>query len=209
MFVLLSGALAIGVGFGTQNLLKNFISGVMLLVERPVKVGDIIELGATRGRVNSIGIRSSVIRSADGIETIVPNSALLENNVTNWTYSSPHVRFAIRVGVAYGTNTRDVGKLLLSAADEHGKILKDPEPVVHFEDFGENALIFSLNYWLEVRPEIDTRVIASDLRHMIDQRFGEAGIVLAFPQRDIRVDTSKPLQIEVLGAPPIPPASPS
>ena len=197
-FAFLGGALAIGVGFGMQNLLKNLISGIMLLVERPLRVGDVIELGTTRGRVNSIGIRSSVIGSSDGIETIVPNSALLENNVTNWTYSSAHVRFAIRVGVAYGSTTREVGKLLTSAAAEHGKVLKQPEPQVLFEDFGENALLFSLNYWLEVRPDADTKLIASDLRHMIDQRFREAGIVLAFPQRNLHLESAQPLQIEIL-----------
>jgi potassium efflux system protein len=211
-FAFLGGALAIGVGFGTQNLLKNLISGIMLLIERPLRVGDVIELGNTRGRVNSIGIRSSVIGSADGIDTIVPNSALLENNVTNWTYSSAHVRFAIRVGVAYGSTTRDVGKLLTSAAAEHGKVLKEPAPQILFEDFGENALIFSLNYWLEVNATSDTKLIASDLRHMIDQRFREAGVVFAFPQRDLRLDTARPLQIEVVptskGKSDQPPATP-
>lgn len=198
-FAFLGGALAIGVGFGTQNLLKNLISGIMLLVERPMRVGDVIELGPVRGKVNSIGIRSSVIRSADGLETIVPNSSLLENNVTNWTYSSSHVRFSIRVGVAYGTSTRDVGKLLASAAAEHGKVLKDPEPQVLFEDFGDSALVFSLNYWLDVGPDTDTRLIASDLRHMVDQRLREAGVVIPFPQRDLHLASTHPMQIEIVG----------
>lgn len=197
-FAFLGGALAIGVGFGTQNLLKNLISGIMLLVERPLRVGDIIELGTTRGRVSAIGIRSSVIRSADGLETIVPNSFLLENNVTNWTYTSSQVRFSLRVAVAANSVTRDVGKLLVSAATDHGKVLKEPEPQVLFEDFGDSGLIFSLNYWLEVNASSDTKLIASDLRHMIDQRFREAGIVLSNPQRDLQLAAARPLQIEIV-----------
>lgn len=198
IFAFLGGALAIGFGFGAQVLIKNFISGIMLLVERPLKVGDIVQIGDIIGTVTNISIRSSTIRTADGIETLIPNSTFVESNVTNWTYSNPRVRRSVKVGVAYGSDTRRVAETLLGVAERHGQVLKDPAPRVIFEDFGSDALAFSLEYWLDYAKGADSRQIASDLRFMIDKALAEAGIGIPFPQRDVHLDAGGPLRIEVI-----------
>ena len=176
-FAFLGGALAIGMGFGTQNLLKNLISGIMLLIERPLRLGDLVEVGASRGKVVNIGIRSSVIRNADGIETLIPNSSFLESNVTNWTYSNPQVRFKIRVTVPFSTSTREVCELLTAVVEAHGQVNKNPNPQVLLEDFSEKGMVFCLFYWLEPLTD-DAAAISSDLRFMIERRLSEAGILM-------------------------------
>ena len=198
VFAFAGGALAIGVGFGMQNLLKNFISGIILLIERPLRVGDVVDVGGTVGVVTSIGLRSSLIRNANGIEIFIPNSTFLENDVINWTHSNREARFNVKVGVAYGCSTGKVTEILLNIAGEHAQVLKSPAPQVLLEDFGDNALIFLLNYWIDVLPGTDTRQIASDIRRMMEKRLGEAGIAISFPQRDIHIDTLKPLKIELV-----------
>lgn len=197
IFAFLGGALAIGVGFGTQNLLKNFMSGVLLLIERPIRVGDLIEIDGVRGKVTAIGFRSSTIRGGNGMELFVPNSDLLERNLCNWTYSSSKARFPLEVGVAYGSPTDRVRELLGEAAERHGRVLKDPGPLVLFTDFGDNALKFTLQYWLEITSDADAASVASDLRFIIEKQFAEAGIVFAFPQRDIHLNTIQPIQVQV------------
>jgi potassium efflux system protein len=196
VFAFAGGALAIGLGFGTQNLLKNFISGIIILFERPFRVGDILDVAGRTGVVTGVGIRSSVLALWDGTETLIPNSALLENNLTNWTYSSRAVRFSVTVGVAYGSDTRRVAQLLAEAADRHGLVLRDPKPIVLFQNFGESALLFELRYWVDVVAQ-NSAQIASDLRHMIAVAFSDHDITIAFPQRDIRLDAAQPLQIEI------------
>lgn len=199
-FAFLGGALAIGVGFGTQTLLKNLISGVMVLLERKIKVGDIVEVDGVVGTVTEIDIRSSTVRGFDGVETMVPNATFVENKVTNWTYSTPRVRRAVRVGVAYGSPVRRVADVLGECVSRHGLILHDPAPNVWFEDFGDNALVFGVYYWLELRPQVNSNQVASDLRFMIEKRFGEEGIAVAFPQRDIHISSVRPLQVEVVAS---------
>jgi small-conductance mechanosensitive channel len=176
-FAFLGGALALAIGFGTQNLLKNFISGIMLLVEQPLRLGDIVEVGSCRGKVVSIGIRSSVVRNADGIETLIPNSAFLENNVTNWTYSNPQVRFKIRVTVAFSSSSREVSDLLGRVLESHGKIIKEPKPQVLLEEFSDKGMAFAVYYWLEPL-KTDSSLVASDLRFMIERQLSEAGILM-------------------------------
>ena len=198
VFAFLGGALAIAFGFGAQNLLKNLISGIMLLVERPLKIGDLVQIGDILGTVTNISIRSSTIRTGDGIETLVPNSALVENNVTNWTYSSSQVRRSIKVGVAYGSDTREVSDTLLAQADRHGQVLKQPAPRVIFEDFGADALVFVLEYWIDYGRGADGRQIASDLRFMTEKALAEAGIAVPFPQRDVHLAAAGPLRVEVV-----------
>lgn len=186
VFAFLGGALAIGLGFGTQVLLKNLVSGLMLLAERPLRVGDRIEVGTVAGWVTDIGLRSSTIRTNDGIEILVPNSTFVENNVTNWTYSNATVRRSIKVGVEYGASPEQVRNLLLQACAGHEKVLADPEPRVLFEDFGTDALIFNLQYWIDYSdPGCDGAQVASDLRFMIKRSLAEAGIGIPFPQRVI------------------------
>jgi small-conductance mechanosensitive channel len=198
VFAFLGGALAIGFGFGAQVLIKNFISGVMLLIERPIKVGDIVQIGDIVGTVTNISIRSSTIRTADGIETLIPNSVFVESNVTNWTYSSPRVRRSVKVGVAYGSDTRKVADTLLGVAERHGQVLKDPAPRVIFEDFGADGLAFSVEFWIDYAKGADSRLIASDLRFMVEKALAEAGIAVPFPQRDVHVDAGSPLRVEVV-----------
>ncbi len=197
VFTFAGGAVAIGAGFGMQNLLKNLISGLMLLLERPFRPGDLIEVGGIRGRVIDIGVRSSHIRDNNGIETLIPNSTFVEENVTNWTLSSQSVRIAVKLGVAYDSAVREVTNLLLETAGRHGLVQDDPAPQVLFEDFGSDALQFGLYVWVEIKPGVDWRVIASDLRYMLHKSLTGKGIVMAFPQRDIHLDTSQPLQVQL------------
>ncbi|HNX34025.1 MAG TPA: mechanosensitive ion channel [Kiritimatiellia bacterium] len=196
IFAFAGGALAIGIGFGTQNLLKNFISGIIILFERPFRVGDVLDVAGQRGKVTGIGIRSSVIQLWDGTETLIPNSALLENNLTNWTYSNKVVRFTVSVGVAYGSDTRHVAQLLGEVAERHGQVQKEPKPQVLFSNFGDSNLSFDLLYWVDVLKHNSSQV-ASDLRHMIAGTFAEHGIVMAFPQRDLHLDTAQPLRVQI------------
>lgn len=200
-FAFLGGAIAIGAGFGMQTLLKNLISGVMLLMERPFKPRDIVEVGGIRGEVTDINVRSCTIRDVNGIETLVPNSTFLEQNVTNWTLSSRKVRFVLNIGVGYGSPVRRVSELLLEVADRHKQVLKDPVPEVLFMDFGDNALMFALYVWIEVGPgRRGGNVILSDLRFMVDAAFAEHGIEIPYPQRDVHLAASAPLPVRVVPA---------
>jgi len=195
-FAFLGGTLAIGIGFGAQTLLKNFISGVILSFERPFKVGDLVQVEDILGYIQSIGLRASVIRHFDGTDTLVPNSTLLESRVSNWTFGDTSMRGEVKVGVAYGTPTRDVSRTLLGVAEAHGLVLDQPAPSVQFEAFGDNTLNFRLLYWFDA-SKTRPHPLASDLRFMIDKAFREQGIVIAYPQRDIHFDDSKPLRIEL------------
>ncbi len=202
-FAFLGGAIAIGAGFGMQTLLKNLISGVMLLMERPFKPRDIVEVGGIRGEVTDINVRSCTIRDVNGIETLVPNSTFLEQNVTNWTLSSRKVRFVLNIGVGYGSPVRKVSDLLLEVAGRHKQVLEDPAPEVLFMDFGDNALMFALYVWLEIGPSRRSgNVILSDLRFMIDASFAEHGIEIPFPQRDVHLNANSPVPVRVVSPEP-------
>ena len=187
-FAFVSGALAIGIGFGAQNILNNFISGWILMWERPIRIGDFLEIGGVKGVVERINTRSTRIRRVDGVHLLIPNSQLLETMVVNWTLIDRVVRATIRVGVAYGSPVKNVAELIKQAAETHPQILTSPEPLVIFEDFGDNALIFDLFFWIHAVGERDLRVIRSDIRFKIDDLFNENGIVIAFPQRDVHID---------------------
>lgn len=198
VFTFAGGALAIGLGFGTQNLIKNFISGIIILFERPFRVGDVLDIEGRRGTVTSIGIRSSVVQFWDGTETLIPNSSLLENNLTNWTFSNRRVRFTVTLGVAYGTDTTLVTALLTEIANRHGLVQKEPAPQILFTDFSDNNLCFELRFWVDIAKH-NAAQVASDIRHMIAKTFAEHGICMAFPQRDVHWDT-KPLQVQLTRA---------
>jgi small-conductance mechanosensitive channel len=202
VFAFLGGALAIGVGFGTQTMLKNFISGVILIFERPFKVGDTVEIEGVTGSIRSIGMRASIIKQGNGIDTIIPNSNLLENKVTNWTLSDSLIRHSVSIGVAYGASTRDAAKTLLAVASEHGLVLDHPEPEVRFESFGEKSLGFTLLFWLDTR-KTSRDTLASDLRFMIEKAFAESNIPIASPENDLSFDRETSLRIE-LSRPPKP-----
>ena len=197
VFAFMGGALAIGVGFGTQTIIKNFISGLILLMERQIRVGDIVDIDGTTGTVTEVNLRSSTIRSFDGIAAIVPNSTLLEGKVTNWTMSDPRVRRVVRVGVSYGSPTDEVARRLLECAARHGLVLKDPEPQVLFDDFADSALVFALFFWIDLSAGTAGTKVMSDLRFMIEKSLAEGGISMPFPQRDVHLDTSRPVQVEL------------
>jgi small-conductance mechanosensitive channel len=197
-FAVLGGALAIGVGFGSQTVVNNFISGLILLAERPIKLGDLIEVEGIHGSVERIGLRSTRIRTGDNVHIIVPNAAFLESKVVNWTHTDPKVRVTLTVGVVYGSPTREVERLIFQSLEEHPKILKQPEPVVLFRDFGDDALIFETRFWIEMRSILDRLRIESDIRFRIDELYREAGIVIAFPQRDVHLDSVSPVEVRIV-----------
>jgi small-conductance mechanosensitive channel len=192
----LGGALAIGVGFGTQTILKNFISGLILIFERPLRIGDYVEADGVAGTIRSIGMRASVIQHGNGIDTVIPNSNLLENKVTNWTLADSLLRHSVKIGVEYGSPTRDVAKTLLAVASDHGLVLDTPAAEVRFENFGEKSLDFSLLFWFDNR-KISRDALASDLRFMIEKAFAESAIRIASPQNDVRFDHETPLRVEL------------
>ena len=187
-FAFASGAIAIGLGFGAQNIINNFISGWILMWERPIKIGDFLEIGDTRGTVEAINTRSTRIRRIDGVHMLVPNSHLLENMVVNWTLVDRLTRTQVRLGVAYGSPVKQVAELIEQAVDEQPDVLQDPAPTVYFEDFGDNALIFDVYFWIHATAERDLRGIRSSIRFRIDELFRDHGIVIAFPQRDVHID---------------------
>jgi small-conductance mechanosensitive channel len=199
VFAFAGGALAIGLGFGSQTLLKNFVSGIIILFERPFRVGDVLDITGQRGTVTSIGLRASVLQLWDGTETLIPNSMLLENNVTNWTYTNRKVRFAVSVGVAYGSDLRRVVEILGEAAERHGLVEKDPKPQVLLTEFGESTVNFELRFWVDVSTA-NAAQVGSDLRLMIAGTFAERGIVIAFPQRDIHLDAARPLPVQLVAS---------
>lgn len=198
IFAVAGGAIAIGVGFGSQNVVNNFLSGLILLIERPVRVGDAIQIDDLTGVVRAIGARSTRLVAGENVEIVVPNSTLLQNPVKNWTLSSDEVRSDIAVGVAYGSPVERVRELLLRAAEEHQGVLDTPTPEVLFEDFGDNALTFRLYVWIKMRRPFDRLRVQSDLRFAVDRLFKESDIVIAFPQRDVHLESARPLELRLL-----------
>jgi len=201
LFAVVGGAVAIGVGFGSQTIVNNFLSGLILMMERPIRIGDIVEVENTLGTVEWVGARSTRIKTFDNLRLILPNSTLLENKVINWSLSDDIVRRKILVGVQYGSPVREVESLLKQAANEHNLVEENPQPIVLFEDFGDNALIFTVLIWIRMsrtgRSRLNIRQIESAIRFRIDELFRQNDIVIAFPQRDIHIDTLKPLEVKV------------
>ena len=198
IFTVLGGAVAIGVGFGAQNLFNNLISGLILMLEKPIRIGDIVEVGEEAGKVEDIGNRCVRVRRGDGIDVLIPNSQFLETEVVNWTLSDSDIRGEVLVGVAYGSDTRMTHDLMMQAAKEHKKIHEQPDPFVLFEDFGDNALAFRLYYWSAVEKPMDLDRINSAVRFRIDELFKEADITIAFPQRDVHLDSLSPIDINLI-----------
>lgn len=202
IFTVLGGAVAIGVGFGVQNLFNNLISGLILMIEKPIRIGDIIDLGDSQGKVEDIGNRCVRMRRGDGVDVLIPNSHFLEQQVVNWTLSDADLRGKVVVGVAYGSDTQLVHDLMFKAAKEQPKTHESPEPFILFEDFGDNSLVFKLYYWSAVDRPMDLERINSAIRFRIDALFREAGISISFPQRDVHLDTLSPLEISVINPKP-------
>ncbi|KTF11449.1 mechanosensitive ion channel family protein [Pseudoalteromonas sp. 10-33] len=187
-FAFVSGAIAIGVGFGAQNIINNFISGWILMWERPIRIGDFLEVGSAKGVVETINTRSTRIRRNDGVHMLIPNSQLLENTVTNWTLIDGNARSSVSVGVAYGSDVVLVKKLIQQVLDEHDAILKTPKSAVLFDDFADSSLVFNAVFWVCAESETMLRTVRSDIRFSLYDIFEQHNVVIAFPQRDIHID---------------------
>jgi len=197
VFTVLGGALAIGVGFGSQNIVNNFISGIILLFEKPIKVGDVVELDNIAGKVLSIGTRSTKIKNGDNKIFVVPNSFFLEKSVLNWTYEQSEVRTTLDFGVAYGSNPKEVKKYCEEILNSHTDILKNPTPLVLFNNFNESNLDFQLAFWCDLNKVSSLAEVRSSLRFEIDDKFKQAGIEMAFPQRDINLKLPKGTELRL------------
>ena len=184
-FALLAGALGVGIGFGLQDIVRNFISGLILIFERPIQIGDAVQVDDISGRVLKIGIRSSIIKTWQGAEVIVPNGNLISNKLVNWTLSDQVRRIDIKTGVAYGTDVKLVMQTLLKSATDHQQILTKPAPYVLFNDFAESYLEFELRCWTS--NYTDWIFIKSEIMVAIDEAFTKEGIVIPFPQRDLHL----------------------
>lgn len=198
IFTVLGGAIAIGVGFGAQNLFNNLISGIIIMTEQPIRLGDVVEVGENQGRIEEIGNRCTRLRRFDGIDVLIPNSHFLENEVVNWTLHDMDIRGTVTVGVAYGSPTRLVEKLIHQAVNEHEKVSKDRDIVVLFTNFGDDALTFESFFWTNMTRPLDRRRLESDVRFRIDELFRENDITIAFPQRDVHLDSEQPLRVQMV-----------
>ena len=178
-------ALGFGVGFALQDVFKDLISGIIILFEGNVSVGDILEVDGLIGSVKEIKLRTSLIRTRDGVYMVIPNSRIVNEKVINWTTNNTITRFHVSVGVAYGSDVEKVKDLLLKSAHENNMVTKRPAPVVFFTDFGDSALMFELLFWVTNTWEIN--MIKSDLRFKIDQLFRENNSQIPFPQRDVHL----------------------
>ena len=188
-------ALGVGIGFGLQEIVANFISGLIILFERPIRVGDVVTVGNTDGVVTRIRIRATTIRNWDGKELLVPNKNFITQELLNWSLSDQTTRILIRVGIAYGSDVQRAMLIMEEAATDHDRVLTDPAPFVVFEEFGDNALVLSLRCYID---DLDHRLrITSELNETINGRMNEAGIEIAFPQRDVHLDTRKPLDVRI------------
>lgn len=197
VFQLLGGALAIGVGFGSQNIVNNFISGLILMFERTIQPGDIVEVEGTTGTVQRIGARSTRIRTGSNADVIIPNSIFLEKNVVNWTLGDDRVRTLTKVSVAYGSPTREVASLIRRAVDEDAAVLRDPEPIVLFSNFGDSTLEFEVHFWLRLKQAFDRRKVESQIRFRLEELFRAANITMAYPQRDLHLRSALPLEVHL------------
>ncbi len=195
----IAGAVGIGIGFGLQTIASNFISGLIILFERPIKIGDRIEVDNVVGDVIEIRARSSTVQTNNNIAIIVPNTKFITENVVNWKYTGEKVRFAVPVSVAYGSDVRLVESLLLKVAEENADVLQDPEPVVRFLEFGDNGLLFELRPWSTTLIHRQGRLVSA-LNFAIYDKFTEHKIEFPFPQRDLHI-RSGALEIQSLSPP--------
>ena len=199
VFTVIGGAVALGLGFGARNIMNNFISGIVIVLEHPVRVGDLIHISNLIGVVEHVGFRATSVRAVDNTHVIIPNSSILEQNILNWTLSDKVVRCEVSVGVVYGSPANQVRDLLLKVAEEHDQVLaynKNQKPLVIFSDFGDSALQFKLYMWIAVEKPLDLSKVASDIRYRIDDLFRQENIVIAFPQRDLHI--KEPVSVRML-----------
>jgi small-conductance mechanosensitive channel len=181
-----SGAVGVGLGFGLQKIVSNFVSGIILLVEQSIKPGDVIEVGHTYGCISSLGARYASVRGRDGKEYLIPNETLITNQVTNWSYSSSLLRLDIKFGVGYGCDLREVRRLAVDAARQTRRVIASPIPVCHITEFGDNAVNMLLRFWIE-DPANGVKNITGDVYLALWDAFTANGIELPYPQREIRI----------------------
>ncbi|MGC9341833.1 MAG: mechanosensitive ion channel family protein, partial [Bacteroidales bacterium] len=178
------GAFSVGIGFGLQNIFNNLVSGLIIAFERPIKVGDTVQIDQLMGTVKKIGLRSSTVKSFDGAEVIVPNGNIISNQMINWTLSDFSRRMDIRVGVAYGTDPEKVLEIMMNIAEEHEKVYKIPKPHAFFIGFGDSSLNFRLLAWSNIENRLEAE---SQIHIQINKKLAEAGIEIPFPQRDLHI----------------------
>jgi len=181
-----AGAVGIGIGFGLQNIIHNFVSGIIILAERPIAMGDRVEVAGVAGTVSKIRLRSTEIVTNDNISIIVPNSDFVTNPVTNWSHGDARVQIRVPIGVAYGTDVEKLKTVLLEVAAENANVLKSPEPTVFFDSFGDSALLFELGVWTSEMTHSPRR-FRSNLNFAIERKLRENNIQIPFPQRDLHL----------------------
>jgi potassium efflux system protein len=192
----LVAALSVGLGFGLQEIVANFISGIILLFERPIRAGDLVTVGDVTGRVSKINIRATTIITFDRQELLVPNKEFITAKVLNWTLSNNTNRVTIEVGIAYDSDVEQAMELLKEAASDASKVLDDPEPIISFDIFGDSSLILKARCYINsVDDRVDT---ITEVNRLVLQKFRAAGIEIAFPQRDVNFDSKQPLAIRLI-----------
>jgi len=192
-FAAFGAIVGVGIGFGLQNIAQNFVSGLILLLERPVKRGDFVLVGkdsAVRGTVRDIRARATVVTTLDGMDILVPNSHFINEEVVNQTYGDRRLRGRVNVGVAYGSDTEKVRSILERVAKAHAEVLDDPAPTVRFMDFGDSSLDFSVFFW--INNPVRVVPVESDIRFAIDGAFREHDVEIPFPQRDLHMRSGWP-----------------
>jgi small-conductance mechanosensitive channel len=193
-FNLMAGALGLGIGFGLQSIISNFVSGLILVFERPILPGDTIEVNNLLGKVNRIGVRSSNIRTFDGAEVVVPNNNLISNDLINWTLSDSMKRVEILVGTTYGSDPNEILKILNEVANKNKSVLKEPSPIALFSEFGDSSLNFKLRFWVPYERGLETK---SEISIAIYNKFNELGIEIPFPQQDVHIKDINETQIDL------------
>ena len=185
----LFAVIGVGIGFGLQNLTSNFISGIILLLERPVKIGDRLEISGVWGDVKQVNLRTTLIETPDGISVIVPNSKLLENEVVNYSYGNPKIRLQVPVGIAYGSDCQKAAEVLVQVALDNKRVLVEPKPKAWFREFGDSSLNFMLLFWIP--NAVEKYDVISEINYAIDAGFRKNGIEIPFPQRDLHLRSSE------------------
>lgn len=201
-FTIVGGAFAVGLGLGAQSIIYDFLSGLVIMLEHPVRTGDLVEIlnqeDVVRGHVEYIGARATRIYTVDNKHIIIPNNYFLSKSILNWTLSNAVIRSDVKVGVIYGSPVDQVKALLAQVADENVKIKKNPEPVILISEFGDNSIVFHLYFWAEIATVMDMKRVQSEIRFKISELFKKNNIVIAFPQRDLHLKSaSAPLQVEI------------